>query len=72
MKLLDNVYYYHAEHGCWKPSYIISINKVQHRYILAGYGPHLPVNKVLAEDEYIKLVDEKMIEEYTRQNKEVK
>ena len=72
MKLLDNVYYYHAEHGCWKPSYIISINKEKQRYILAGYGPHLPIQKVLPEDEYIKLVDTKQIEAYTNQVKEVK
>ncbi len=72
MKLLDNVYYYHAENECWKPSYLISINKEKHRYIVAGYGPHLPIQKVLPEDEYIKLVDDKKIEKYTNQIKEVK
>lgn len=72
MKLLDNVYYWHAENGCWKPSFLISTNEDTHRYLVAGYGPHLHLLKVLSEDDYIKLVDDKKIEKYTNQIKELK
>lgn len=72
MKILNNVYYYHAEHGCWKPSFIISEIKDKSRFIVAGYGPSFPLLKVVPEDEYIKLVDTKEIEGYTQQVKEVK
>lgn len=72
MNLLDSVYYYHAEHGCWKPSFIISFLPKKERIVVAGYGPHLPNSKVLLEDEYIRLVDTETLDSYTNDVKETK
>lgn len=79
MNLLDDVYFFHREEQKWKPSFLISIIKDSHyddvifkRYIVAGYGPHLPIQKVLTLRQYEHLVRHKKLEEYTNKVKEVK
>lgn len=65
IELLDDIYYYSQEHKCWKPSFVISIIKDKNKYVVAEFGPSLPFAWVLSEDDYIMLVDNKTIADYT-------
>lgn len=72
MNLLDDVYYWHSAEGCWKSSFLISKIKEKKRYLVSGYGPHLPIEKVLTLGQYEHLVRHKKLEEYTNKVKEIK
>jgi hypothetical protein len=72
LNLLTDVYYYNREQQCWKPSFVISKIKEKNHVVVASYGPSLPAKHVLTADEYIDMIRDNQLADYTDKIKEAK